>query len=232
MNIEVIDPQGLPQLYTTQDGTLPDRNPLNIGNVPNVDLPLRNKPTGRWHVQVFAKPCQVELYNVGSQPIQLQSAAGNLTLSPRQQHAIPYNQQIKLDDHRFTFYAPRSSKVINLEVAFPTPTELTAAHTANNPLEGVITLHNDGEQAEVQFNLRVEGLPEGAYRFGDSNPKLSYIRQESIKFWVYHPGYLLPHGTHCLQIYAEAPHEYPHEVAVGSHALYVPPHYSHSLKFG
>lgn len=120
----------------------------------------------------------------------------------------------------------RSSEVIGLKL-YLRQTVLSPGR----PVEGMITVHNMGDQPGVQFRLELEGLEQDCYEVGPA-PILFPNAAKDVPLRLHHPQKPdPPAGKRRISIRALAPDAYPGQSAVVSQVLDIAPYYSHRLRF-
>ena len=96
------------------------------------------------------------------------------------------------------------------------------------PIDGAITIKNQGDKSGVQFKIEVEGFEADAYEIGPA-PILFPDVEKQVLFRLRHPQKPNPPaGDRRLTIRVTAP-AYPGEVATVSQVIQVAPHIKHSL---
>jgi hypothetical protein len=117
------------------------------------------------------------------------------------------------------------SSVIGLRLAMPAMT----LHP-DHPLEGTVTVRNQGDQPGVQFKLELEGFEPDCYEIG-SGPILFPNVEKGVFLRLHHPRRPAPAvGQHRIQICATAPEAYPGERATVIRDIQVLPFYKHELR--
>jgi hypothetical protein len=117
-----------------------------------------------------------------------------------------------------------SSTHIGLKLSLP-----QVAVEPEQPLEGMITVRNLGNEPGVQFRLEVEGLDPDWYEIGPG-PILFPNVEKGVYFRLRHPqGPGLAAGRHQIQIHASAPDAYPGERVSVSREIDIQPYYRHTL---
>jgi hypothetical protein len=119
----------------------------------------------------------------------------------------------------------RQSELIGLSLSLPH----TVLHP-EQPLQGIVTVHNRGNMPGVQFRLEIEGLEADAYEIGPG-PVLFPNVEKGVALTLHHPRRPEPRaGTHSIQIHATAPEAYPGERASIRQELEILPYYSHTVR--
>jgi hypothetical protein len=99
----------------------------------------------------------------------------------------------------------------------------------DQPLDGIITVRNMGEESGVQFRLELEGLDPDCYEIGPG-PILFPNVEKGVYLQLRHPrGPGLAAGRHTIQIHVSAPDAYPGERVSVSHEIEIVPYYHHTL---
>jgi hypothetical protein len=97
------------------------------------------------------------------------------------------------------------------------------------PIDGAITIKNQGDKSGVQFKIEVEGFEADAYELGPA-PILFPDVEKQVLFRLRHPQKPIPSaGDRRLTIRVTAPSAYPGEVATVSQVIQVAPYIKHSL---
>jgi hypothetical protein len=118
----------------------------------------------------------------------------------------------------------KSSTHIGLKLSLP-----QVAVEPEQPLEGMITVRNLGNEPGVQFRLEVEGLEADWYEIGPG-PILFPNVEKGVYLRLRHPrGPVLAAGRHQIQIHASAPDAYPGERVSVSREIEILPYYRHTL---
>jgi hypothetical protein len=121
--------------------------------------------------------------------------------------------------------AERTSAAIGLRLALP-----DRPLDPEMPLEGTVTVRNQGHEPGVQFRLEFEGLAPDCYEMGPG-PILFPNVEKGVTLRLQHPRRPSPPaGPHVIRIRATAPEAYPGESAVVSRELQILPYYSHVLR--
>ncbi len=99
----------------------------------------------------------------------------------------------------------------------------------NQPIDGAITVKNQGDKSGVQFKIEVDGFEPDAYELGPA-PILFPDVEKQVLFRLRHPQKPMPPaGDRRLTIRVTAPGAYPGEVATVSQVIQVVPYIKHSL---
>jgi len=100
--------------------------------------------------------------------------------------------------------------------------------TPGQPIDGAITIKNQGDKSGVQFKIEVEGFEADAYEIGPA-PILFPDVEKQVLFRLRHPQKPIPPaGDRRLTIRVTAP-SYPGEVATVSQVIQVAPYIKHSV---
>jgi hypothetical protein len=100
--------------------------------------------------------------------------------------------------------------------------------TPGQPIDGAITIKNQGDKSGVQFKIEVEGFDADSYELGPA-PILFPDVEKQVLFRLRHPQKPNPPaGDRRLTIRVTAP-SYPGEVATVSQVIQIAPHIRHSL---
>ncbi len=203
------------------------------GNLDEGAVEISNKrPQKRpWCVKVVAQSTRCILVNESEEDtkIRIMSSVPPEFLNQGASEYVSYEQEIILDDFTFTFH--RKQIANNIDVTLDLPAELKPEHTKDNPLEGVIALHNKGDERYVQFHIKIAGLNVGYYHVDEANPKIIRGRDYSLPLALFHSAHKpLPAGDRYIEVYATAD-EYPHEESADFQAIHVLPFYEHEVSF-
>jgi hypothetical protein len=118
----------------------------------------------------------------------------------------------------------KASSHIGLRLSLP-----QAAIEPDQPLEGLVAVHNLGSEPGVQFRLQVDGLDPDCYEIGPG-PILFPNVEKGVYLRLHHPkGPGLAAGRHQIQIHASAPDAYPGEQVSVSREIEILPYYRHTL---
>jgi hypothetical protein len=97
------------------------------------------------------------------------------------------------------------------------------------PIDGAITVKNQGDKTGVQFKIEVEGFESDSYELGPA-PILFPDVEKQVLFRLRHPQKPNPSaGDRRLTIRVTAPSAYPGEVATVSQVIQIAPYIKHSL---
>jgi hypothetical protein len=119
----------------------------------------------------------------------------------------------------------RTSAAIGLSLALP-----DQPLDPESPLEGIVTVRNQGHEPGVQFRLELEGLQPDCYDMGPG-PILFPNVEKGVPLRLHHPRRPSPPaGPHVIRVRATAPDGYPGESAVVSRELQILPYYSHTVR--
>ncbi len=101
--------------------------------------------------------------------------------------------------------------------------------TPGQPIDGAITIKNQGDKTGVQFKIEVEGFDSDSYELGPA-PILFPDVEKQVLFRLRHPQKPNPSaGDRRLTIRVTAPNAYPGEVATVSQVIQVAAYIKHSL---
>lgn len=99
-----------------------------------------------------------------------------------------------------------------------------------SPLEGIISIRNQGSYPAVQFQINVDGFPTDCLEVGTA-PLLFPNAEKNIPIRLHHPrGPALPAGQARLTVRASALEAYPGESVSVSREIQVEPYYHHTLQ--
>ncbi len=245
--IEVTDKDGWKKDYPLQ------RSICLIGSAPGSDVALdRRHGSGvePRHLQIIHLPNQgYRLVNLSDNPILLDET-GQQRLDSRAAMEIHAGQRIKVGDFTLAFHAkgsgsapvaaaggtasllPADTGAVSLHPSDYIGLELLLPQTTlspEQPVDGFITIRNQGDKPGVQFKLEVEGLSEACYNIGPG-PILFPNAEKTLPLRLHHPQQTTPAaGTVQLKIHAVAPEAYPRERATVTALIKILPFYRHTL---
>lgn len=211
------------------------------------------------HLQIISLPesAGYRLVNVGDAAVFV-GPAGDEVLPPRAARDVADGECVQLGDFTLTFRAGETTVDETMGEEHWSSTEtgsepapqradaqptratdsgvigltLTLSQTAlgpDQPIEGAITVRNQGQQTGVQFDLALEGLPSDCYDVGPG-PILFPGAARDVPLRLDHPRRPEPPaGPHAIQIRATAPEAYPGEQRVVSQVIEILPFYDHEL---
>ena len=227
---------------------------VHLGSGPENDVVLQSKqpgagaPIARRHIQLVATAENASVYrliNLGVESVTLDGKS----LEPRAAANVSDRGHLRLGEYdlvfRFNVLAgegtggPRfagwdagvgtgaiSSDVIGVKLFMP-ETTLRPDH----PIEGVLTIRNQGDAPGVQFILDLEGLETQDYEIGPG-PILFPNAQKQVFVRLYHPRKPYPPvGEHVVHVVVTAPDDYPGQRAVAPLTVQIVPFYQHELRF-
>jgi hypothetical protein len=210
------------------------------------------------HLQLIAVPGspQYRAINLGTTDILLADESGRV-LSPRSSLDIFDGERLTLGEFALTFHlgqaaatattrpgaqgqepasmarpsafaaisASESSASIGLSISFP-----SLMLRPDQPLQGVVTVRNQGEQPGVQFKLEFEGLESDCYEIGPG-PILFPNAQKDVFLHLYHPKRPRPPaGHHQIRVHASAAESYAGERVTVVQEIQIAPYYHHVLR--
>ncbi|MFL7794235.1 MAG: FHA domain-containing protein [Anaerolineae bacterium] len=237
--IEVIDKDGWRKSFSlNQDKTI-----ILIGSDSNNDVILeshRGRGVAPRHLQLILSATAdsgCRLVNLADTDV-LVGEAEQMQLAPHSYVNIAAGERVRVGDFSVVFHldsglgagASRGekrygAKAVGLRVSL-SQTQLTR----HQPLEGVVTLRNQGDKAGVQFKLELEGLSPESYEM-EPGPILFAGAEKDVLLRL-HPAKRskLRAGEHHFAIHATAPEAYPGEGATSLQVVQVLPFYQHSLR--
>jgi hypothetical protein len=237
--IEVIDKDGWRKDFSLN----PDKTIILIGSDSNNDVILeagRGSGISPRHLQLILSATadsQGRLVNLSNTNVMVGEADQRL-LAPHSYIDIAKGERVSVGSFSVVFHLGSrleveegregiryGSTAVGLHVSLP-QTQLTR----HQPLEGVITLRNQGDKAGVQFKLELEGLPVDSYTM-EPGPILYAGGEKDVLLHVYpSKRSKLRAGEHHFAIHAAAPEAYPGEGVTSSHVIHALPFYQHSLR--
>jgi hypothetical protein len=197
--------------------------------------------------------------NLGNDDIMLGDSA-NRTLSPRSMVEIAHGERLRVGDFTLVFRlgrpavpaapqepvrqvapaaavttapvatvpivgADETSTVIGLNMSLS-----ASVLELEQPLDGIVTVRNQGNEPGVQFKLELLGLEPDCYELGPA-PILFPNVEKGVFLTLRHPNRSSPPaGRHQIRIRATAPEAYPGESATVSREIEIMPYYRHSLR--
>ncbi len=252
--LEIIDRDGWRKRFDLE------RAITHIGSDPRNDIvlePRRGAGVAPRHLQLIALPGGggYRLVNLGGGEV----AVGDERVPPRSSADVAPGSSVKLGDFTLLFLAGRGHErepverpAVRPAPSPPPPPEAPAAPEAeaevrseviglavslprtrlapDEPLEGTITVRNQGERTGVQFKLEVEGLPGECCEVGPA-PILFPGAERDVSLRLYHPRGGPPlAGKRRIAVRATAPVEYPGEVATVWQEIEIEPFYDHTVQ--
>jgi hypothetical protein len=254
MNVEIIDGNGWRRAFPLE------KNLIHIGADPRNDIVLetsRGTGVAHRHLQLIAIPGEVQRYraiNLGEADIPL-GDTGERALAPRSMLELADGESLKLGEFTLVFrlagiaapipapvFQPSTagaevrlpavdpaqeedSDVIGLQLSLPGQV-LSPEHS----LEGIVTVHNLGNQPGAQFKLQVTGLDSDCYEIGPG-PILFPNVEKGVFLRLDHPRKPSPPaGRHLIYVRATAPEAYPGQSTTVSQELMILPYHSHTLQ--
>ncbi len=221
-------------LITTPDGEQrvhrTEEHILSIGLAPGNALTLdRGEKIAPRHAQLIAAPDGYRLVNLSDGDILLHTPAGERPIPPHTAARLTGAEEIHLGGYTLTLIAEAQptakGQAIGLNLHLP-----RRVLAPDHPIEGHITVRNQGDRPGAQFALEVRGLKPTCYDLGPA-PILYPNAEQDIFFRLHHPRNAdLPAGQHHFQIIATAPGAYPDQRAVVSAAITVLPIYTYELE--
>ncbi len=196
---------------------------IGSGSDSNIQLPSTNINSD--HLQLLFSvetPSKCKLVNLASTvsvlsnqtPFQIKTYDSLDLLNGDQIFLGDYTISIKLDSSPNRI---QTGEIINAELNIR---ELTL-----NPgfgIIGLITVKNSGSQSACQFQIEIEGLPEGCYQL-DPVPLLYPGGSEEVRLKIFHVGHAPAAGNHTFYIRVTSPESYPGEECVIDQNIFVTP---------
>ncbi len=221
-------------LITTPDGEQrvhqTEKHILSIGRAPGNDLTLdRGEGVAPRHAQLIATPDGYRLVNLSDGDILLHTPTGERPIRPHTAALLSGAEEIHLGGYTLTLVAETrpttTGQAIGLSLHLP-----QRVLAPDRPIEGHITVRNQGDQPGAQFALEVRGLKPNCYDLGPA-PILYPNAEQDVFFRLRHPRNAdLPAGQLNFQIIATAPDAYPDQRAVVSARITVLPIYTYELE--
>jgi hypothetical protein len=185
--------------------------------------------------------------NLGEQDVAVGNAQTS-TLPPRSALEIADGMSLQVGEFVLVFHLdepgarPRPAPVEQMPAITVTRSERTSAAIGlrlalpdqpldpETPLDGIVTVRNQGREPGVQFRLELEGLAPDCYDMGPG-PILFPNVEKGVSLRLYHPRRPNPPaGRYVIRVCATAPEAYPGESAVVSRELQILPYYSHTVR--
>jgi hypothetical protein len=214
---------------------------VSIGSDPRNDVVLERSRGGGVsprHLQLIATGGGYRLINMGDVEVRL-GPAQDRAVAPRAFVEIGGSEKVQVGEFSLTVYgggaqpaarggAPgRDSKSDAIGLS------LTLAGTklaVGQPLDGAVTVRNQGAIPGVQFTLEPEGLDPECVEIGPA-PILFPNAEQQVFFRLRHPQAPRPlAGEFRFRIRASAPSAYPGESTTAAAVIEVEPFYSHELR--
>jgi hypothetical protein len=223
-----------------------------IGSDPRNDIvlnPYRGAGVEHRHLQLITPQgpsSTVTAVNLSSTAAPL-GDSGERAIPPNSAAEISNLEIIRLGDFVLVFHLHHASQegseplltagvggqVRGNQISAPIGLRLTLNSTAlrpGSPLDGVITVRNQGTAQGVQFQIAVEGLPREYYEVGPA-PILFPNAEKNIPLRLVHPrGPALPAGPLRITVRASAQDAYPGENVSVSREIQVEPYFHHTLE--
>jgi hypothetical protein len=214
---------------------------VSIGSDPRNDVVLertRGAGVSPRHLQLIAAGAGYRLINMGDTEIRL-GPAQDRSLAPRAFVEISSSEKVQVGEFSLVFYGGgaqpmargggtgRDSKsaAIGLTLALA-GTKLAVGQ----PLDGTVTIRNQGDKTGVQFTLEADGLAPECVEIGPA-PILFPNAEKEVFFRVRHPQAARPPaGEFRFRLRASAPSAYPGESTTATAIIQVEPFYSHELR--
>jgi hypothetical protein len=237
--IEVIDKDGWRKSFPLDQG----KTIILIGSDSNNDVILegqRGRGVAPRHLQLILSATadsKCRLVNLADTDV-LVGETDKRQLAPHSYVNIAAGERVHVGDFSVIFHLDSGleveerregkkygAKAVGLRVSL-SQTQLTR----HQPLEGVITLRNQGDKAGVQFKLELEGLPPESYEM-EPGPILFAGAEKDVLLRL-HPAKRskLRAGEYQFAVHATAPEAYPGEGATSLQVVQVLPFYQHSLR--
>jgi hypothetical protein len=237
--IEVIDKDGWRKSFSLDQ----DKTIILIGSDSNNDVILEGHRGGGVaprHLQLILSATadsRCRLVNLADTDV-LVGETDQRQLAPHSYINISAGEQVRVGDFSVIFYIGSTpeigegreekrygSKAVGLRVSLS-----QEQLTRHQPLEGVITLRNQGDKAGVQFKLELEGLSPESYEM-EPGPILFAGAEKDVLLRL-HPAKRskLRAGEHQFAVHATAPEAYPGEGATSLQVIHVLPFYQHGLR--
>ncbi|HDQ73832.1 MAG TPA: hypothetical protein ENN19_17315 [Chloroflexi bacterium] len=231
---------------------------VHVGSDPGNDLALDDGGRGEIaprHLQVILlpEPAGYRVVNVGDGAVFV-GPAGDEALLPRAARDVADGECVQLGDFTLTFRvgdaeradgdqstgtgpepapgAPQHSADSDAAGSGVIGLTLSLSQTAlgpDQPIEGTITVRNQGRQTGVKFDLALEGLPIDCYDVGPG-PILFPSAARDVPLRLIHPRRPEPPaGPHRIRIQVTAPEAYPGEQATAAQTIDILPFYDHEM---
>lgn len=236
--IEVVDKDGWRKSFLLDQG----KTIILIGGDLNNDVILeghRGKGVAPRHLQLILSATAdsgCRLVNLADTDVLL-GEAEQRQLAPHSYVNITAGERVRVGDFSVIFHlgpgleigAGREGKKYGAKAVGLRVSLSQAQLTRHQPLEGVVTLRNQGDKAGVQFKLELEGLPPDSYEM-EPGPILFAGAEKDVLLRL-HPAKRsrLRAGEHHFAVHATAPEAYPGEGATSLQVVQVLPFYQHSL---
>jgi hypothetical protein len=230
--VEVTDRAGWRKSFSLQKAL------IYIGSASGNDVVLESSRGGgvsARHLQLISTADSgYRLINMGDTDIFLGPDAEG-ALPPRAFIEISDGDQLRVGDFVLRFEGDgqlssvtgrdATSKSIGLSLSLP-----SLQLGLNQPLDGMVVVHNLGDKAGVQFKLEADGLDPACVEIGPG-PLLFPNAAKEVPFRLHHPRAARPPaGDYRFRIRATAPGSYPGESATASQTIHILPYYSHKVR--
>lgn len=226
--LEIIDKEGWRKDFQI------NRALVHIGSAPNCDVVLpadRGGGIAPRHLQLLENTTTgvgYSVVNLSDSPIFI-GEADKKTIVPLEIAEVSNGEHIIVGDFTLIYHAgvkqAKGTQAIGISLRL---SQLVLHPEA--PIEGVVTVSNQGEAEGVQFFLDVEGLDPDMYEIG-AGPLLFPRAAKNVALKIYHPkDSRLRAGDQRFMVRATAPEAYPGESAIATQTIKVAPFYQHSLE--
>ncbi len=232
-SVVISDREGWEKVYPLEKAL------VMVGSAPvnDIVLPdLRGSGVASLHIQVIQPQAglgQVRVVNLAKEgvPFRRSSGAENGAIPPGSSLMVGNGDEINLGDFTLQFALQaqagmmRTARSAHLGLKLDLP---GLSLSAGGRLAGMVTVTNYGDQRRCQFELELEGIPDGCYQI-DPAPLLFPGAEECLQIRIFHRGSCPLAGRQPFTLRASAPAAYPTEVVAISETLDVSPVYCFEL---
>lgn len=203
-----------------------------IGSAPGNDIQLDSDQISPIHLQIIypsESPSSCKLTNLAGDVL-IHTDLGDSLLTAYQTMDLRDGFEIEVGGYRLIPKLPLSAGTmqtsvnINAALSFPDP-----VLRPGTPMIGQLTITNQGDQDDCQFDVSLQGLPEECWRI-DPIPLMYPGSQESIRIEIIHRGRSPQAGSHEMIFSITAPEHYPGDKLVIQQEFIVMPVYQQTLE--
>lgn len=196
---------------------------IGSGSDSNIQLPSTNINSDHFQLLFSVEtPNKCKLVNFAS-PVSVLSKQSPFQINTYGSIDLLNGDQIFIGD--YTISIKLDSAPNKIQTGEMINAELNIREMTLNPgfgISGLITVKNSGSQSACQFQIDIEGLPEGCYQL-DPVPLLYPGGSEEVRLKIFHVGHAPAAGNHTFYIRVTSPESYPGEECVIDQNIFVTP---------